>query len=565
MAFAVSAVFAFVSLNALAPNLARDVPTGVSRSITAPELGITYGSATDLVVLMDEVPESERTSWVRGVGSAWARQNARAAMAYSDQLPEAVRADFIEGVAGEWALMDPTGFLAFAASQGSVDGLRKGLANALIVQPEQVLEFVAGNPSVRLTADRTLEEAAIAAVTERDPAAALAYLDTLASSDRYTQLRGLIAETWARQNPGDALAWAEGLQPSAPGVVATVIAHTAETDIDAALDLLEFFDAPANHPAVRAGVATPQAIARTIVRQIPSNLERERIAARLLHRRTANSLVALGELTAHWAQQDPAAAMAWAAQAADRAPPGLLTGMARQLAATDAASAASFADRLPLELRLSVAREIAPALARRDPFAAVMWLEPFQEYANYRRLLNDTLNAAAETNPASAAAAVFDLDSSVGWGGEVFSIMESWVARDLAGATAWVEGIANPERSAVAAAALARHWLQVDAKGAQRWILQLPSDEVRKPTQGSFIHWAALLGHELESSFVRAYGDETEDQVEISGWVLQMARERNPHKARSLAREWISDPEIQRQTEETIEAIINRYALVVPD
>src|SRR5690606_24486360 len=103
----------------------------------------------------------------------------------------------------------------------------------------------------RLERDETLEEAALVALTERDPAQARAYLDALAESDRYARLRRAFAGAWARREPGEALGWAVALEPPAPDVVATVIGWTAATDVDAALTLFEAFEVPANRRVAR--------------------------------------------------------------------------------------------------------------------------------------------------------------------------------------------------------------------------------------------------------------------------------------------------------------------------
>ncbi len=78
----------------------------------------------------------------------------------------------------------------------------------------------------------------------------------------------------------------------------------------------------------------------------------------------------------------------------------------------------------------------------------------------------------------------------------------------------------------------------------------------------------ASAGHskstELDSGFVRAYGLEPEEQNIIRNCVLQAAR-RDPRKAQPLVDEWITDPQIQRQTAEAIESLLDRYSLTPAD
>lgn len=492
----------------------------------------------------------------------------RAAVAHAEDLTEEVLASSGDGTRSDWALIDPDGFLAYVRSQDRIDHLLDGLVDALTVVPEQVLIIAAEYPSTLIGAGRTLEEAAIVAVTEQTPAVAKAYLDGLVLDDRHRRLRGAFAEAWARRNPEEALLWAEGLEPAAPGVVATVIGWTAATDVDAALNLLESFDVPGNHPAVLLGVATPEAISSTIVRQIASDLERTRIADMLLQRRTSRSLIALQELTSYWAQVDLAAATTWVTRAVDALPPELPTAFVSQFAATNAVAAMAIADQLPRDIRLLVAGPISRELARTDPFSAARWIEQFQEYGQYRDLYLGAFDAAATEDPESASAMLASVPpvAELRYDGRGLPmrlegrLAEAWAHRDLPAAAAWLQGITDPAGLADAVRAVTSYWLKADPEAAQEWALSLPRSDARRRAVEVLVYEAAMFGYAIAPRVVRAYGLEPEQQEMLGGIVAQVE---DTTRALSLAGEWISDPEIQRQTVQRIESVRQRYSIVV--
>src|SRR5690606_23166208 len=112
------------------------------------------------------------------------------------------------------------------------------------------------------------------------------------------------------------------------------------------------------------------------------------------------------ELTVHWAEVESASASAWLVRSADSLPPELPTGLVGRLAAKDPESTAQLVEQLPSGMRLLVAGPVALELARRNPFAAVSWIEQFREYTEYRDLYRDALTAVAAGDPPAAAAMV---------------------------------------------------------------------------------------------------------------------------------------------------------------
>ena len=489
-----------------------------------------------------------------------------------------LRIRFVGGEHDQWALTDPDGFLAYVRSQADIDAaLLTGLLNALIVAPGRVLEVAGLFPEVRVEEDRTLEEIAAMAVAEEDVTAGLAWLEQLpAIDDRYRRIRTAVAEGWARRDPAAALSWAEALQPPEPVVIAAVIAITAEDDLEAALKMYESIaEPPPDHPAVRwAGVASLDAIARAIVSQIATNVARERMADELLRRRTARSLIALRELMTFWAGVDAVAATQWLARGADSLPPELPAGFVGELAATDAYAAAAFADGLPADMQLLVAEPIVQGLAQRDPTAAVRWIDRFQEYpGEYRNLYRAALFQAAAADPANAAAMLasappaIELNYIDGRGG-LTGVMRlegevavTWARQDLAAASTWAQGIADPAGREDAVSELADYWQRADPQGAQRWVLNLPEGEAKQGALLRLLAGAAYNGYEIEPRVAHAYALESEQQESLVNMVMSMAEYRDPRRALVLAREWIPDPEVLQQTIQRIESLEDRYSL----
>jgi len=467
------------------------------------------------------------------------------------------------------ALADPDAFFAFARSQPGIDQLRAELIDALVVGPRQVLEIAVDHPPLRVDSNRTLEELAVAAVAERDIAEALAWLDSLPADDRQGRLRGAVAATWARQDPEAALAWAESLDPPAPGLVAMVIGHSAARDPDTALALLEAFELPPRiHPAVRSGAATEQAIARLIVRETAANADRVRLAEELLQRDTPRSLIVLEELTGYWAGIDAAAATEWVVQSAGRLPPDLPVTMVGRLAATDAVAAATFADRLPAGMRALVAEPVAHELARSDPVAAANWIAQFREQTDYRSLYMDVFRAAASLDPEHAAILLVSNPPAAEMvydGGQPIlletTVAEAWAIRDEAGAAAWAQGIDDPETRAQAMVSVMRRWVNTDPGRAQQWVLGLPEGDARQRVIRFLMYEAALFGdYEADLELMREYGSVAEQQELIRNELTMDAEINDPRRMLRLAREWIDDPEIQAQAIAEIEEELNRYS-----
>lgn len=472
-------------------------------------------------------------------------------------------------VGANLALASPEDFLDLVRSQASIEQLGRPLTDALIVAPRQVLEIVVDHPPLFVDSSRTLEELAVAAVAERDIDEALDWLASMPDGDRRRRLQSAIAAAWARQAPDDALAWAQGLEPPDPGMVAIVIGHSAASDPDTALSLLESFELPAwNLPAARSGEATAEGIAELIVRQLDASTDRARFADELLQRGTARSLVVLEELTEHWAGIDTLSATEWVVQTASRLPPELPVTMVGRLAATDATAAAEFADRLPAGMRALVAEPVASQLIRVDPLATINWIAQFRDQTDYRSLYRNALQTVASSDPMRAAAllagnppaAELSYDSGQPMLIET-TVAEAWAARDEAAAAAWAQGLTNPEARIQAMVTVTRRWLSTDPERAQQWVLALPEGEARQRAVGLVLFEGALRADfETDPAIARAYGSGTEQQEIIRKELRINAQVRDPRRLLRLAREWIVDPEIQALAIAEIEEELNRYS-----
>src|SRR5690606_2038852 len=83
---------------------------------------------------------------------------------------------------------------------------------------------------------RDLERAALLALAETDAIGTLARLDSIPPGRDRDELMEAVAETYGRQDPNAALAWAASMSPPSQDLLNGVVSGIASADVNRALD-----------------------------------------------------------------------------------------------------------------------------------------------------------------------------------------------------------------------------------------------------------------------------------------------------------------------------------------
>jgi hypothetical protein len=353
----------------------------------------------------------------------------------------------------------------------------------------------------------------------------------------------IVAASYGRANPEAALAWAQGLSPPSPNVVANVLAGLAHVDPNRAIDLLfETMDASNQRSSgplmtlVTNGGLDAEHIAR--------------IADRLLTAPARGRELQM--LTQMWAQRQPQDATRWLLARGSAAPRTALGQAAIQLARADPAAAIAYVDRVPPELRATWISSVADGYAQNDARAAASWIAQHRGEPGYDAALAAIAGRTAPRDPAAAARLFDSLNVAEAPDAPQTAqrIAAAWARQDHRAAAAWVTAIADDGARAAAVAAVAGQWASQDAGGARGWVLGLPPGAARDTalmqvlgvSTTSAIDYALLDGFSNAEARQRAVSD-----------AVRMIAPRDAAAARQLADRYLTDPGARQAAERFIE------------
>ncbi|HVV00547.1 MAG TPA: hypothetical protein VHH88_04240, partial [Verrucomicrobiae bacterium] len=230
-------------------------------------------------------------------------------------------------------------------------------------------------------------------------------------------------------------------------------------------------------------------------------------------------------LLAKWAEEDPAGALAYARNIANKSEREYeMLGVVRSWARNDPSAVAAWVEQSPSGPFRSQAVEAAlRILATSNPEAALDLYQNSGVMLQAYGLMNSIFGPLAEKDAASAAAraqalpagrqrtealqqvalvwAQHDRQGALAWanglraGSEkntvIAAIVSAWAADDLSGATAWIEQLPVGAEKQRALASLGSQWGQTDPKAALAYATSLPSSSTRSQIIGSVLgQWA---------------------------------------------------------------------------
>jgi hypothetical protein len=304
---------------------------------------------------------------------------------------------------------------------------------------------------------------------ETDPAGLLGFLKGLSrtawdrDSEQFDAMRGILFRTWAAQDPEAALAAADALgnRPQFRTVRWEIVQTLFGTDpakaFAAAVELPQFLNA--------------DRVVDTVWKKEPGAFLKAAGEAPQGAFKNGAVFNAVNNAFGEWLQQDPAAAAAWLKSRPLDQQRKLWGRMAYQFALTDPPGAqAWFRDTPPSAEREKAGAEMVRALARKDPHAALEWLQDNLEggrTAGFAYLAE----ALAEKGLESAQQLLEAMPPGVQRDGVVKVIAEKWASKDFKPAIAWVLSLpADDPGRKQAMQQLSYQWAENDLAGATAYL-----------------------------------------------------------------------------------------------
>jgi hypothetical protein len=308
------------------------------------------------------VPAGEaRDNALRAVADGWAHSDLPAALAWAQKLDAKDRTPAMESVLSTLLATDPL---------RAIDLAQQTLGGAAF--------------------ERTLVTA-LQVLTQTDPKAAASLVSTLAPGQVQQEASFAVARALAVESPTEAVTWAQTLPPGdLRGKVLNNI-----LDIWASQDALA-----AGQYVLQMSVGQEQAAAH-LATLLAGNPTQAVAWVQSLVNAPARQAAQVN-LASAWAQQDPAAAARWAGSLPVDVRTQALNGALSYWALQDSDAARNYIFGLTGDTQTSAAAHLAPALAQRDPVAAIAWTQTLPTAdardaaltAAYARWLNNDATAA---------------------------------------------------------------------------------------------------------------------------------------------------------------------------
>jgi hypothetical protein len=186
-----------------------------------------------------------------------------------------------------------------------------------------------------------------------------------------------------------------------------------------------------------------------------------------------------GSIGKEWARQNPAAAIAWAAQLPDSQRTGAYVGILGTLAGSDPAAASAYVTRLEDGgARLEAIKHIATVWGKQSPQAAAEWAMSLGDKER-AAALKETLGSWAGHQPEAAARYLDGLDAASVTADQLKAVAEPWASQAPASAAAWVAARTAGEARDAAMSSVMWRWTTAEPAAASAWLRAQPAGPVR--------------------------------------------------------------------------------------
>ncbi len=477
---------------------------------------------------------------------------------------DASRTSYLGAVIRNWTEVDPDGVFNWLQSlTGDADSAQdpvrvllqgQGLLASLISQvadsdPERLLAMVDQLPvSVRAQALR----GGLQALASTDPLQALARIDQLpVGQDRNNTLQTL-ARAYARQDPSAALAWARSLSPPSELALRGVINGIAAVNIDQAIDIVELELANQSSGAGQnlASAVTSGLLSRVVLSNVDS-AEVVRVANRLMQIDDPRMRSSMMSMTTMWASRDPEAALDWMSGHAEQLEPQLFSLVGQSMAQNDLDAALhALATLPPGPARENLLQGVASGIASHSVDRAVEFLDARRDQPGTDAAWSAVVMRAAQNDPVAAAGLLDRVGTSTQMMQTAPLIANSWARQDPLRAAQWARSLGDEQARSAATAGVAVAWAAQDADAAAQWIRTLPTGAARDRALAGYLS-ASTTGRSLDTSVLPAFSSDIARQEAVSRAIVQIGQ-RDPREAQQLMEQWITDPVIRRQTEQSL-------------
>ncbi len=478
---------------------------------------------------------SQTEAWRVGeaLGARWAESDPRSAAEFAlrtEAAPDFIgRNPLLDGVISKWAETSPTAAIAWveAAPPGASHNAMVITAVEVMADknPQLALQMLrrdgtalnrTGNVALNifstwaghdlqaaasgaLQLNGKLEQEAVTGVAsawaERDPRAALGWIDTLPKSLARQDLVETVGRAWAEKDPRAELAWARSLSDEASrrAALTSGVRRLATADLGAALNLIQTFPAGEEHDQAIAVAA--HGAAETDVR---SALE---LVDKLSAGPVRNDL--MQQLCLAWSQSEPRSALdwfiqnapagkgdnnlngmvqAWMGNAPEEAtawaqalPPGdrrdsILSRIVSGFVTSDLDRAQSLFAQLPPSAQGDAAGLIVNAIFQDNPEKASAWAQSLPAGGAQKSAFTILGQQWANNDTTAGAQWLGALPEGQARDAAIGSFTSSAFDRDPAGALAWAQTIGDDRDRANHVEQLVRRWLRSDSSAAKSWL-----------------------------------------------------------------------------------------------
>ena len=414
--------------------------------------------------------------------------------------------------------------------------------------PERLLASAASLP---VEARRMAEQMAIQQLADRDPLAAIRYLERMPFSPERQGIMQVVARSYGKRDPAAALAWARSL-PGKEEIIAAVISGLAEQDPQRAMDLAFSLTAPNERMRAVQYLAMTGSRADATMEMIANRLLTS--DDRQLRESTAPMLVSM------WSARSPESAMRWLLANGQSASPALFMQVGQQMAMRDPRNALAQSTQIPAAVREQWMQGVAQGYAQNDPQGAIDWLAQYRAEPWYTSAATNAAMQLAQRDGAAAARLVdrIDTERSGQQAQRLVSVVaQGWANQDPLAAAEWAMDRANPQERTMAIQSVARIWSQQDPAGARQWALRLPQGTTRDGALTTMFQATVSRGNgSLDTGLLNAFSSDAARQQAVMQVVQGLAYS-DPARARATVETYLTDPALRAQGERAIEAARN--------
>lgn len=432
-----------------------------------------------------------------------------------------------------------------SAPPGALSGAAVELART---DPERFLSM-----ANRLPEDlrRLAEAVAAQTLADRDPLAALRYLEGMPGGVQRETLLRQIARSYGKRDPAGALEWARS-QTGQRNLVAAVIGGVAEQDPLRAIDLaLGLESAPERMQTIQLAVAFGS---RT-------DAEAEALANRLLaiddpdqRQSLATNAVSL------WASRSPDGAMRWLLANGHNVRSDAFQVVGQALASRNPRDAVAYSAQVPPTARESWVNGVGQGYAQNDPQGAVEWLRQYRAEPWYGRVATTIATTVSQRDGPAAARLADELDAerdSADAQQLANIVAVNWANNDPAAAAAWALERRTEQERHMAVNGAVGVWSAQNFDAARQWTLRLPQGATRDAALTTLLTQSLNGGPSgLDTSLLNAFASEATKQAAVMQ-VVQILAFYDPAQARSFVDAYVVDPRFREHAERMIETARN--------